>query len=62
MGESHVVTPELSREVSLRPGDETAAIGLYRDHPGRDRILPIVRSGVISAMPEEPLETRLGPM
>lgn len=36
-------------------GDELLITGLFRGHYGKDRIRPIVRSGVIAAMPEEPM-------
>lgn len=58
----HVATDELIEEQRLRPGDQTAIAGMYRNHVGQQRILPIVRSGVIAAMPQEPVATALGPM
>jgi hypothetical protein len=45
----------------IDPGYEVAIAGLYRNHIGRDRNIPIIRSGILSAMPEEPVSTLLGP-
>jgi hypothetical protein len=41
-------------------GSQVFAIGLFRSHFGQDRNIPIVRVGNISAMPEEPISTKLG--
>lgn len=42
--------------------DEIFLTGLFRNHVGETRNLPIVRTGTIAAMPEEPVNTRLGKM
>jgi hypothetical protein len=49
-------------ERGIGPGDEVFFIGLFASHLGRHRNTPIVRCGSIAAIPDEPVETRLGPM
>lgn len=44
------------------PGSPVSIVGMFRHHVGQDRNIPIVRTGNIAAMPEEPVQTRLGPM
>ena len=39
-------------------GDHLTVIGLYTPRPGKSRLLPIVRTGSIAAMPEEALVDR----
>jgi hypothetical protein len=41
-------------------GDDVCITGLFARHYGLKRNIPIVRVGNIAAMPEEPVETRLG--
>lgn len=41
-------------------GDETCLTGLFINHFGRDRNLPILRTGNIAMMPAEPVQARLG--
>lgn len=43
-------------------GDEVFITGLFVNHPGEDRNIPIIRVGNISAMPEQPIATEMGPM
>ena len=52
--------PELAvlRDIGL--GDETFTVGLFRNHYGAERNIPIIRIGNISAMPEEPIKTKHG--
>ena len=38
-------------------GEEVFILGLFRSHYGRERNIPIVKIGNISAMPEEPIHT-----
>ena len=42
-------------------GDDAIIAGLFRNHLGSARNIPIVRAGIISALPGEPVETKLGP-
>lgn len=44
------------------PGSPVSIVGMFRHHVGQERNLPIVRTGNIAAMPEEPVQTKLGPM
>jgi hypothetical protein len=48
-----LITDEKLAELYVGPGDDVALIGLFTQHSGKGRNLPIVRSGVIAAMPEE---------
>jgi hypothetical protein len=43
------------RRLRIGIGDETIMIGMFASRQGKDRNLPIVRGGMISAMPEEML-------
>ncbi len=49
-------------ERGIGPGDEVFLTGLFGHHQGRRKNLPIIRCGTIAALPDEPVETRLGPM
>lgn len=40
-------------------GDELRVVGLFSKRTGNKRNIPIVRSGIISAMPEEPIEAEI---
>lgn len=57
-----VVTNAVVAEHDLQPGDEVAITGLFRNHLGRQRNIPIVRSGMIAAMREELVDSPLGPL
>ena len=48
------------REWDIGVGDDIFAIGVFTSHHGETRNLPIVRAGVIAAMPDEPIETNKG--
>jgi hypothetical protein len=41
-------------------GTEVAAVGLFRSHSGKNRNIPVIRVGNIAAMPEEPINSRMG--
>lgn len=56
------VTDEIIRKEQISPGDEIFMIGLFKEHGGQNRNIPIVRVGNIAAMPEEPVATRRGAM
>ena len=43
-------------------GDEVVLVGLFSQHKGTKRNIPIVRVGNIAAMPEEPVCSKLGYM
>lgn len=55
-------TPDVLIEHSIGVGDEVFLPGLFVRHYGQGRNIPIVRSGCIAAMPDEPVETAMGPM
>ena len=50
------MTDERIKEEGIGVGDEIVITGLFTQRFGNQRNIPIVRSGVISAMPDEPLE------
>jgi hypothetical protein len=56
------LTPDLVREHQIGPGDEVFMTGLFVNHFGNRRNIPIVRAGNIAAMPEEKVATPLGPI
>lgn len=47
---------EIIKTWDIGIGDELRAIGLFASRTGNQRNIPVVRSGIISAMPEEPVE------
>jgi hypothetical protein len=47
-------TDAIARE-SIGVGEELVVVGLFAHHMGTGRNLPIVRSGIIASMPQEPL-------
>lgn len=59
---SMLVTRELIEEHSIGPGDEVFFPGLFVNHVGHLRNLPLVRIGNIAAMPEERVNTADGPI
>ena len=48
--EQFIVTEALIQEKKIGVGDEVAVVGLFRNHAGRKRNIPIVRIGNIAAM------------
>lgn len=60
--ESMLVDDQMVADKGIVAGDEVAITGLYRQHYKTRRNIPIVRSGMIAAMPEEPVNSGLGPM
>lgn len=53
----HALTKEIMRDAKIGIGDEVFLAGLFTEHNGRQKNLPILRTGVISMMPEEPIQT-----
>ncbi len=47
-----------AREIG--PGDDIIVIGMFGMMTGRNRNLPIIRTGTIAMMPDEPVNTRMG--
>jgi hypothetical protein len=52
------VTEQMVRLEGIGPGDDTFAIGLFAQHAGKGRNIPIVRVGNIAAMPEEKVASK----
>ncbi len=61
MNEAFVDDGKMAR-YDIGPGDDVFLTGLFANHIGRHRNLPIVRCGNLAAMPEEPVATEFGPM
>lgn len=40
-------------------GDDVRVVGLFSEQAGKERNLPVARSGIIAAMPDEPLEMEI---
>ncbi len=51
----HFVTDESIESFGIGIGDETTTVGLFTQRYGKKLNIPILRSGIIAAMPEEPL-------
>jgi hypothetical protein len=56
------VSKGLIAEEQIGPGEDVFVVGLFLHHAGANRSLPVVRVGNIAAMPEEKVNTRIGPM
>jgi hypothetical protein len=54
-----LVTEAIVEEHGIGIGDDLAVVGLFTKRAGTTRNHPIVRTGVIAAMPGEPLTNRL---
>lgn len=55
---SMAVTNEIIKKEGIGIGDEVFMVGLFTSHYGARRNLPIIRTGNLSLMPEEPIRTR----
>ncbi|HLY12567.1 MAG TPA: hypothetical protein VKW04_24905 [Planctomycetota bacterium] len=62
LGSDNVVTEEVISKYGIGIGDEVFITGLFFNHAGSQKNIPILRAGNIAAMPEEPVNTMLGPM
>jgi hypothetical protein len=49
----YVADAQLRQELAIGVGDEVFTVGLFSRHYGRQRNLPILRTGNIAAMPQE---------
>ena len=56
----HGATAEFIRRHSVTPGEDVFIVGLLISHPGKTRVLPIVRVGSIAAFPEDPIHLMTG--
>ncbi len=55
-----MIDNDVMEERSIGIGDEIFTVGLFTQHAGRSRNIPIVRSGILSAMPHDPLVAQDG--
>jgi hypothetical protein len=51
-----ILTPEYVANNDVGAGDEVFVAGLLARHFGRGRNIPVIRTGTIAAMPEEPVD------
>lgn len=49
------LTPEAVPELRIGPGDDVYMVGRFIGHDGKQRNTPVVRGGIISMMPSEPV-------
>jgi hypothetical protein len=56
---SSFVTQKVIEEEMIGVGEEIFMVGLFTEHTGRQRNIPIIRVGNIAAMPEEPADAYL---
>jgi hypothetical protein len=55
---SMFITEEKALETNLGVGDDIVVAGMFTEHVGTHRNLPVIRKGIIAAMPAEPLVDR----
>jgi hypothetical protein len=55
---SMAITQEIIDKENIGCGDEVFVTGLFSNHYGQKRNLPIIRIGNIACMPEEPVQTK----
>ena len=58
--EGGVATADVLKTHKIGIGDEIFATGLFISHAGRQRNIPLIRVGTMAAMPEEPINTKMG--
>lgn len=56
----YLVTDKIIKEEKIDIGDETFMAGLFINHFGKKKNSPILRTGNIAMMPEEPVQANLG--
>ena len=56
----HGATAEFIKRHSVTPGEDVFITGLLISHPGKTRVLPIVRVGSIAAFPADPINLLTG--
>jgi hypothetical protein len=59
---SYPLESSVNEETGHSVGDEVFLPGLFVNHAGKERNIPIVRIGNIAAMPSEPVESQIGPL
>ena len=55
-------TESVIQEKGIGPGEELFIAGYFRYHSGTTKNIPIIRVGNIAAMPDEPINTKSGPI
>ena len=60
LGDDHALTPKIIKDQQIGIGDEVFVAGMFVQRLGEARNLPIVRSGIIAAMPDEKIHTTYG--
>lgn len=55
-----IATKAFREERAIGPGDDVFITGLLVHHPGKTRIMPIVRLGCIAGLPEDPVKLETG--
>jgi hypothetical protein len=55
-----LATTETVAKHGIGIGDELFAVGLFALREGKERNIPIVRTGIVAAMPDEPLTNKTG--
>jgi hypothetical protein len=58
IGRGSLATWAIIEQYKIGPGDDLHMVGLFRKRVGQQQNQPIVRSGIISAMPSEPIWNR----
>lgn len=58
IGLDMLLTDQMVTEHLVGAGDEVFFTGLFSEHPGRQRVQPIMRFGNLSMMPHEPIRVR----
>jgi hypothetical protein len=56
--QSMLLTDQMVVEHRVGAGDELFFTGLFSEHPGREKVQPIMRFGTISMMPHEPIKVK----
>jgi hypothetical protein len=51
------VTEDMINHDHISIGDEVFIVGLFSEHSGQERNLPIIRVGHVAMLPEEPIKT-----
>ncbi len=56
--QSMLLTDQMVLDHRVGAGDELFFTGLFSEHPGREKVQPIMRFGTISMMPHEPIKVK----
>jgi len=56
----YALTEDIIKQENIGAGDDVFLVGLFVNHFGSERNLPIIRVGNIASMPEEKVHTRYG--